>query len=94
MDDIRAPLLGRSPPERDVVVNIDQTTETNITVEGATSEEAAAVAIARARNRVASKSETTSEEYLKSIVHGGLDVTLFSLGVVASGAGGDAKTRK
>lgn len=33
-------------------------------------------------------------EYLKSIVFGGLDVSLTSLGVVASAAGGDAKTRK
>lgn len=31
-------------------------------------------------------------EYLKSIVYGGLDVSLTSLGVIASGAGGDAKT--
>jgi hypothetical protein len=31
--------------------------------------------------------------YLKSIVYGGLDVSLTSLGVVAAAAGGDAKTR-
>lgn len=33
------------------------------------------------------------QEYLKSVVYGGLDVSLISLGVVASAAGGDAKTR-
>ena len=33
-------------------------------------------------------------EYIKSVVHGGLDISLTSLGVVASAAGGDAKTRK
>jgi hypothetical protein len=33
------------------------------------------------------------QEYLKSVVYGGLDVSLISLGIVASAAGGDAKTR-
>lgn len=31
-------------------------------------------------------------QYLKSIVYGGLDVSLTSLGVIAAAAGGDAKT--
>ncbi|KAJ7540435.1 hypothetical protein O6H91_10G014800 [Diphasiastrum complanatum] len=36
--------------------------------------------------------ERKTQEYLKSIVYGGLDVTLASLGVVSSAAGGEAKT--
>ncbi|CAM6128580.1 unnamed protein product [Calypogeia fissa] len=91
VDDTRTPLLGTARPRQDTVVEID-TTETNVAVGGAPSAEAAAAAIATARGQTPSKSERLPTEYLKSIVHGGLDVTLFSLGVVASGAGGDAKT--
>ncbi|CAM6086243.1 unnamed protein product [Calypogeia fissa] len=88
VDDTRTPLLGTAWPRQDTVVEID-TTETNVAVGGAPSAEAA---IATAQGQTPSKSERVPSEYLKSIVHGGLDVTLVSLGVVASGAGGDAKT--
>jgi hypothetical protein len=94
VDDVRAPLLG---PKSETVVNIDQRinqAETNVTVTGSTTEETAAEAVAIVQGHISSESNGTSQEYLKSIVHGGLDVTLVSLGVVASAAGVDAKTSK
>jgi hypothetical protein len=94
VDDIRAPLLG---PKTETAVNIDQRinqAETSVTVTGSTIEETAAVAVAIAQGHIPSDSNGTSQDYLKSIVHGGLDVTLVSLGLVASAAGGDAKTSK
>lgn len=86
-DEITTPLLGRP----DTAVEIDRT-ETLVAVQGATSAQAAAEAIAIAQGQSLSGGDPASSGYLKSVVHGGLDVTLFSLGVVASGAGGDAKT--
>lgn len=75
-----------------VTVTLDDTV---IEVEGTDAASTIAAATAAAEDAGMMDGELSLEpEYLKSIVYGGLDVSLTSLGVVASAAGGDAKTRK
>lgn len=75
-----------------VTVTFDDTV---IEVEGADAASTLAAATAAAEDAGMMDGQLTQEpEYLKSIVYGGLDVSLTSLGVIASAAGGDVKTRK
>lgn len=70
------------------------TDETVIQVEGTDVTSALEVATQAAEDAGMVMEEREGGGYLKSIVYGGLDVSLTSLGVVAAAAGGDAKTRK
>ena len=81
-----------STDETETTVTVT-TDDTVLEVEGRDAEETLLAAREAAEDAGMVMHETTSPEYLKSIVYGGLDVSLTSLGVVASAAGGDAKTR-
>ena len=87
-------LVATDMTEIDTIVTV-AADDTVIEVEGTDAASTLAAARAAAEDAGLMDGEFIQEpEYLKSIVYGGLDVSLTSLGVVASAAGGDAKTRK
>nr|PNR28953.1 hypothetical protein PHYPA_027645 [Physcomitrium patens] len=84
---------GREETHRDTTVTVT-TDHTVIEVEG-TDATSTLLAATRAAEDAGMMVDSLLQppQYLKSIVYGGLDVSLTSLGVIAAAAGGDAKTR-
>ena len=106
MDELQQPLLDQAEPEHyrpkgNTIEEADITTtavrvttdNTVIEVQGGAAAETLQAATAAAEEVGMVAEAEVSQGYLKSIVYGGLEVSLTSLGVVASAAGGGAKTR-